>query len=133
MNGNNLVLLAENQAIDAAYMRLLLERNGWKTEVVSDGDEVMEKLRKNSYSFVVINDKLSKIDAFELARRIREQEKNSNRHLIIIGLTSYAMESEHRRFLKAGIDYCLSKPVYSSSLVAALGAIFNGNTPMPSA
>lgn len=54
---------------------------------------------------------MSGMDGLEATRRIREKEKDTGKHIPIIALTAYAMSSDRERFLEAGMDNYLAKPV----------------------
>jgi len=54
---------------------------------------------------------MSGTDGLEATRQIREKEKETGMHIPIIALTAYAMSNDRERFLEAGMDNYLSKPV----------------------
>jgi CheY-like chemotaxis protein len=110
------ILVAENQSIDAAYLKLLLEREGWKVDVVDDGSKVLEFTAKYDYSFILMNISLTNIDGLEATKQIRVSEKKSGTHIPIVGLTAYSLSEETKRCLGAGMDYCIAKPVYKRQL-----------------
>ncbi|MEN7547752.1 response regulator [Rapidithrix thailandica] len=116
----NTVLLAESRSIDAAYMQLLLEKNGWKTEVVTDGTEVLERIRRKQYSLILMSEELNCMDGITTVRKIREFENGTRYHIPVVGFTSYSLEGEKRKLLGAGMDFCLSKPVYKNKLLEIL-------------
>jgi len=118
------ILVADNKDIDAAYMRLMLERNGCKTEIVNNGQDVLEKIKSNDYSLVVMNEQLFQMDGAETVKKIRELERTGQKRTPILGLTSYSLSNEKKKFQNAGLDYCLSKPVYKNNLTDILSSIF---------
>jgi CheY-like chemotaxis protein len=109
------VLVADSQSIDAAFLRLMLERNGYKADVVADGNEVMERLKSNKYAFVLINGNLRSSDGSSVARQIRANEQEGE-HTIIVGITPTSLAKEARDFIQAGVDATLAKPVYNPQL-----------------
>lgn len=119
------VLVAETKDIDAAHLRLMLERSGCETEIVKSSFDLLNRLEHNQYLFIVMNEKLQDIDGAETVEMIRQIEENSenNVRVPILGLTSYSLPAEKKKFQKSGIDYCLSKPVYKNKLNKVLAEI----------
>ncbi len=117
------VLVAETKDIDAAHLKLMLEKNGCKTEIVKKGSDVLQKLEQEDYALLLLNETLPGIDSTEIVKKIRSVEKTTGKHLPIIGITAYSLPSEKKQFQDAGIDYCLSKPVYKNLLYAVLSEV----------
>jgi CheY-like chemotaxis protein len=59
---------------------------------------------------------LPEMDGFEATRAIREQEKESGRHIPVIAVTAHAMKGDRERCLSAGMDDYISKPVNIETL-----------------
>ncbi len=119
------VLVAETKNIDAAHLKLMLERSGCETEIVKSSSDLLNRLEHNRYLFIVMNEELQNIDGAETVRKIRQIEENSenNVRVPILGLTSYSLPARKREFQESGIDYCLSKPVYKNTLNKVLAEI----------
>ncbi len=122
----NEVLIADNSPIDAAYMRVMLERNGWKAEVVTDGIEVLQRLKEKAFALVILNGRLKRLTGEETIRRIREMEKSLNQRSVIIGTVGTTLENERKKLILAGADQCVSKPVYQQILVELIQATLMG-------
>jgi len=123
----NEVLIADNSPIDAAYMRVMLERNGWKAEVVTDGLEVLQKLKERAYPLVILNGRLKRLTGEETIRRVREMEKTLNQRSVIIGTIGTTLENERKKLILAGADQCVSKPVYLQILLEVIQAAMIGH------
>lgn len=120
----NNVLVAENKGIDAAYLRLMLERNGWKADIVTDGEEALKKIEEKQYAFILVSNNLNSLKGTEIISKIREAETTSHTHLPIVGVASCSLVSERKRYLNAGVDYCIAKPVYQRSLFEIINTLF---------
>lgn len=120
------VLVAETRDIDAAHLKLMLERNGCETEIVKKGIDILRKIESNQYSLIILNDKLQDIDGIDIVKQVREAEASSegNTRVPILGLTSYSLPAMKKKFQSSGIDYCLSKPVYKNKLNSVLTEVF---------
>jgi len=60
---------------------------------------------------------MPKMDGFETARRIREMEKDTGEHIPIIAITGYAIPGDREKFLEAGMDDYISKPIDEQKLM----------------
>ena len=63
---------------------------------------------------------MPEMSGLEATVAIREKEKKTGKHQLIIALTAHAMKGDRERCLEAGMDEYLVKPVQSYELFAAL-------------
>jgi two-component system sensor histidine kinase/response regulator len=63
---------------------------------------------------------MPEMDGFAATAAIREREKITGKHLPIVALTAHAMEGDRERFLDAGMDGYLSKPIRAKELETTL-------------
>src|SRR5215470_201040 len=74
-----------------------------------------------SFDLMLLDLGMPKVDGFEALRRLREQEKTSERvPLPVIAVTGYSSESDRLSCLMAGFNEHLSKPVQAASLASAI-------------
>lgn len=118
------ILVAETESIQAAYMQSLLQKNGWEADVVKKGTKVIQKLSESEYEAVMLNSDLSTCDQGDTIECIRELSKASGKQIPIIGVANYSYEFERKQFKKAGVEHCLTKPVYKKGLFDVLKSIF---------
>jgi len=115
------LLLAEDDAANQIVDLTLLKRLGHVVEAVSDGAEVLARLADGDYDAVILDCQMPVLDGFETARRIRAGAvPKLNPQIPIIALTAYIGKADRDRCLAAGMDDCLSKPLNSALMVAAL-------------
>ncbi len=113
------ILLAEDNLVNQRVILRLLERIGYRADVVSNGKEVLHALEKVAYDVVLMDVQMPEMNGIEATRRIRE-DRAPKRGPHIIALTANAMEEDRRRCLDAGMDDFVSKPIQLQMLVAAL-------------
>ncbi|MCS7005704.1 MAG: response regulator [Cytophagales bacterium] len=119
--GKPTVLIADNKRIDAACLKLLLERDGFQVEIVEYEDDVLEKIKNQSYYAILLaNQSFNNLNGIEVTKKIRDYFHKVHTHMPIIGLASSAIQAEMRGFLAAGADACLAKPVYKNELYDVL-------------
>ena len=63
---------------------------------------------------------MPKMDGVEATETIRKREQETGEHLPIVGLTAHAMKGDQERFIAAGMDGYIPKPVQAEVLLATL-------------
>jgi CheY-like chemotaxis protein len=115
------ILVAEDNAVNQRLALLMLEKLGYRGEVVSNGAEALAALERTRYDVVLMDVQMPELDGLEATRRIHERWASERPQ--IIAVTAGAMSEERDRCLAAGMDDYLSKPIRIEELSAALGAL----------
>lgn len=103
------VLVAEDNPINATVTEALLARQGVRAVVAHDGSEAVEMALAREYAAIFMDCQMPRLDGYEATRRIRAEE--AARHVPIIAMTAHSMAGDRERCLAAGMDDYLSKPV----------------------
>ena len=99
----------------------ILEKLGFRADIVADGREAVQALETGSYDIVLMDVQMPVMDGFEATRAIRSGEaKVPNRRIPIIAMTAHAMKGDRERCLEAGMDDYISKPIAPQALAEAL-------------
>lgn len=114
------VLVADDNAVNRALMRRLLESMGCRVELASDGEEALRLHEQFGFDLVLLDCQMPRVDGYAAAARLRQRELGSDRRTPIVALTASAQEDERARCLAAGMDDYLSKPVRRDALHAVL-------------
>ncbi|MDK2955300.1 MAG: two-component system, sensor histidine kinase and response regulator [Desulfovibrionales bacterium] len=115
------ILLAEDTLINQVFIEDLLTREGHGVTVADNGVRALEALEKERFDVVLMDVQMPEMDGLEATRRIRESGVGPNpADLPIVALTAYAMESDRKRILEAGVDEYLSKPVQVDELMRVM-------------
>jgi signal transduction histidine kinase/ligand-binding sensor domain-containing protein/CheY-like chemotaxis protein/HPt (histidine-containing phosphotransfer) domain-containing protein len=129
------ILLAEDNAVNQKVEQLMLERMGYRADVASDGLEVLEALRRQSYDLILMDLQMPRMDGLETTRRLRA-ELPPERQPRIIAVTANVLTEQRAVCLAAGMDDFVAKPVGFADLRAALlraGGQEGTAPPVPSA
>ena len=110
------VLLAEDNAVNRLVATRLLEKRGHSVVVAANGREVLAALGKESYDLVFMDIQMPDMDGIEATAAIREKEKTSGTHQLVIALTAHAMKGDQERCFNAGMDDYLAKPIQPQEL-----------------
>ncbi len=113
------ILLAEDNVVNQKVAVRTLERLGCTADVVADGAEVLDALRRESYDVVLMDVQMPVVDGLTATTRIRD-EFDADRQPFIVALTANAMDGDRERCLEAGCDTYLAKPLDRKALAAAL-------------
>ncbi len=114
------LLLAEDNSINQKLAVVLLQKAGYSVDAVENGRQVLEKVKNNPYSAILMDVQMPELGGLEATQRIREWEKSTGRHIPIIAMTAHAMEGDRERCLDAGMDDYVSKPLEPKVLFSAL-------------
>ncbi|WP_366949709.1 response regulator [Geobacter sp.] len=126
------ILLAEDNATSREVIRRILETDGHRVTIVTNGREVLEALEEREFELVLMDVQMPELDGIAATRAIRGSDSPLvNRGIPVIALTAHAMEGDRERCLAAGMNAYVSKPVRVAELVAAVEAYHGGGREKP--
>jgi len=110
-------LVVEDNKANQTFMDVLLKNMGIEFDIANDGIEAIEKYKSKKYDFILMDENMPNMNGIEATKQILKYEQENNlKHTPIIALTANAMEGDKERFIKAGMDYYLSKPLNLAEL-----------------
>ncbi len=113
------ILLAEDNTVNQKVAVNILERMGYITDVVASGKEVLESLARQSYDVVLMDVQMPEMDGITAAAEIHARWAHEDQPYLI-ALTAYALAGDRARFVSAGMDDYISKPIRIDDLKHAL-------------
>jgi CheY-like chemotaxis protein len=97
----------------------LLEKCGYRAEIVGNGRDAVAAVERASYAAVLMDCQMPELDGYAATREIRSREGHSPR-VPIIAMTANSMAGDREKCLEAGMDDYVSKPIDSDELREAL-------------
>ena len=123
------ILCAEDVRTNQIIIGTLLEAMGHAVSIVDNGEEALRALGSGAYDCVLMDGRMPLMDGEQAARLIRDGGNAHfpipDAHIPIIALTANASEHDRQRYLAAGMDDFLSKPVDEALLFEKIDAIID--------
>lgn len=114
------VLIIEDHADNLELMNYLLKAFGYATVTAVDGLAGMELAQSEDLEAILCDIQLPGIDGFEVARRLKRDERL--RSIPLVAITALAMVGDRERALGAGFDGYIAKPINPETFVASVEA-----------
>ena len=117
------LLLAEDNAINQVLAVRLLEKLGHHVTIANNGAEAVQRWQTGSFDAILMDIDMPVMNGHEATRQIREQEKASGQHILIVAMTAHAMAGAREDCLQHGMDDYVAKPIDSNALWLALDVL----------
>ena len=121
------ILLVEDKPMNRKLATVLLEKKGWNVTPAHNGRHALEILESRTFDLVLMDIQMPVLDGLEATRRIRAGEKDTGAHIPIIAMSAHAMQGDREKFIEAGMDGYVSKPINPEELYQAVEqAVYDG-------
>jgi CheY-like chemotaxis protein/HPt (histidine-containing phosphotransfer) domain-containing protein len=122
------ILLVEDNAINREVATGIFKKFGLHADTASNGAEAIKALKADSYDLVFMDIQMPVLDGIEATRQIRNAESEIPKQdmgalrsdIAIIAMTAHAMKGDRERFLEAGMNDYVSKPISVNILAEKL-------------
>lgn len=113
------ILIAEDNPVNQRLARRLIEKLGYKADIVNNGLEALKAIERKSYDVILMDCQMPELDGYEATRRIRDGQTGKTR-IPVLAMTANAMAGDREKCLDAGMDDYITKPVDLRCLREAL-------------
>lgn len=112
------ILVAEDNSVNQKLMARLLEKEGFRADLVANGKEAIRALSMIPYDLVFMDVQMPEMDGLEATRIIRDLNSNVLKHDVrIVATTAHARREDQKICLEAGMDDYLCKPIKKDDLI----------------
>jgi two-component system, cell cycle response regulator DivK len=118
------VLVVEDNEKNMKLFCDVLQATGYATLEATTGEDAVEVALTQEPALVLMDVQLPGIDGVEALARLKQDERTAS--IPVLALTAQAMHGDRERFLEAGFDGYLSKPVDITELIQAVREHCNG-------
>jgi two-component system, cell cycle response regulator DivK len=125
MSGARIVVVEDNEK-NMKLFRDVLQANGYETLEATTGREAVDLTIEHTPDLVLMDIQLPDIDGIEALGRLRADERTAS--IPVLVLTAQAMDGDRERFLAAGFDDYISKPVNIVSFIATVKRYCEGRS-----
>ena len=122
------LLFAEDDAVSRMSGKMMLEKCGFAVTPARDGQEALDAFSREPFDAVLLDIQMPVMDGVAACRAMRDRDRFGERaDTPIIAMTAYAMAGDRERFLAAGMDDYVAKPVDAGALRDALERVWAGS------
>jgi signal transduction histidine kinase len=118
------ILVVDDNRDGADSLAVLLKLSGHEVQTAHDGLEAVEAAAKYQPDVILLDIGLPKLDGYQAARRIREQQRDKSP--LLVALTGWGQEEDRRRSAEAGFDTHMVKPLDLAALSKLLAELRAG-------
>ena len=120
------VLVAEDNAINQKLIKNVLNGLGIEVTIANNGEEALNYRMGHEYDMIFMDIQMPVMGGIEATEKITEyEEKNRKHHIPIVALTANALQGDREKYLNAGLDNYLSKPIELDKLRTLLLEYFS--------
>jgi signal transduction histidine kinase/CheY-like chemotaxis protein len=120
------ILLVDDETVTRLSMKRLLEKKGHRIAAADDGQKALGMLTEQDFDLVLMDIQMPVMDGVEAAKSIRTSATlGAKAKIPIIAMTAYAMAGDKEKFLGAGMDDYISKPVDINDLMGVIARVMS--------
>ena len=117
---NKHILVVDDNQINLTIVKGLLKKTQLQIDMASSGRECLELAQKNSYDLILLDHMMPEMDGLEVLQRLKTMENNLSLDAPVIALTANAIVGAREKYINAGFNDYLSKPIDYNELEAVL-------------
>jgi CheY-like chemotaxis protein len=122
------ILIVEDYEANRMFLSIILENAGLTYEMAHDGIEAIEKFKSGKYDLILMDENMPNLGGIAATKEILKIEREKSlSHTPLISLTANALQGDRERFLEAGFDDYLTKPIDPDLLLKTMSRLLKKN------
>lgn len=109
------ILLVEDNVINQVITEAMIEKSGYKCDIVKNGHECLNALKNREYCLILMDCQMPGMDGYETTKMIRKTPQFS--HLPVIAMTANALQGDREKCIQAGMNDYITKPLKEVALI----------------
>jgi CheY-like chemotaxis protein len=129
-----LVLVVDDNPTQQMLLSLVARKCGFDVVIAASGVQALEAIKKTglaNFDLILMDWRMPDMDGLECTKVVREREKDTKRHVPIIGLTASAMSGDRQKCMEAGMDDYMTKPFSIANLRQVMDSWMNKGDTVP--
>ena len=118
------ILIAEDEPFIAESLSFILKREGYDVDCVSDGGQVLDKVKEMQPALLILDIMLPNSNGFEILQTITDARFDF--HVSVLALTAKGQESDRKRMMELGADDFVTKPFSNQDLLERVSKLTSG-------
>lgn len=114
------ILLVEDNLINSRVAQALLEQEGHRVTLATNGAEALDKVRAQPFDLILMDLHMPVMDGIDATRAIRQMPDRRRAATPVVALTANIMQEERERCIEAGMDNFIAKPFTPEKLQAVI-------------
>ncbi len=115
-----MILVAEDNEVNQMVIEYTLRDAGYDFSMVENGKLAVQQYQSIRPDLILMDVSMPEMNGMEASIAIRELEKETGAHVIIIAITAHALHGDREKFLEAGMDDYMPKPISPKVLTERL-------------
>ncbi|NOH24811.1 ATP-binding protein [Vibrio europaeus] len=122
------ILVAEDNKANQLVIREMFKRVGLSIDIAENGKHAVSMVQEYQYDLIFMDISMPEMDGMEACQAIRHLEDEHTAGLPILALTAHSLAGDKEKFLAAGMDDYLSKPLRLSQLIEKINLFLNNDS-----
>ena len=120
------ILVAEDNRTNQIFIGIILKGKGIEYDIAQDGVVALQMFQEHKYDAILMDENMPNMGGIVTTGKILEYEKENNLiHTPIIAVTANSIKGDREKFIAAGMDDYISKPIDKKKLYDKLTTLLN--------
>ncbi len=119
------ILLVEDNSVNILVASQVIEKAGYSVTVAKNGKEAFESYRNHKFDLILMDIMMPEMDGLQATWLIRQHEAEIGAAAVpIVALTANVVKDDQMKYLQAGMNDFISKPIRPDALIEKINQVF---------